>query len=164
MLIHTVVLYKIATNAFSMCIHMQYIYACCLWFLWSSLYLYQCVAGHQNVINLQTPDRKGEVTDITLGYDSLDMWMDNPTFFGCLVMQSTNFSSELAQYCGGTTKTRNCVRKMQVLRMALKTTSHDATSVLLISKDSCAHRLVASGIVLLKASSLWMGKSTSWHR
>lgn len=39
----------------------------------------------QCLISLTTPDRKGELADIVLGYDSLEQWMDNPTFFACLV-------------------------------------------------------------------------------
>lgn len=40
--------------------------------------------------SLRTPDREGRMADIVLGYDTLDEWVSNPTFFGVVVGRYAN--------------------------------------------------------------------------
>jgi aldose 1-epimerase len=37
------------------------------------------------LVSVETPDRSGEIADITHGYDTLDGWFDNPAYFGATV-------------------------------------------------------------------------------
>ena len=37
------------------------------------------------VVSLRVPDRAGALDDIVLGYDSLDEYIENSTYFGCLI-------------------------------------------------------------------------------
>ena len=39
------------------------------------------------ITGVRTPDASGKVDDITLGYNKLEDWMKNPTYFGCAVGQ-----------------------------------------------------------------------------
>jgi len=38
-----------------------------------------------NIISIETPDKDGKLGHITLGYDNLEQWMENPTYFGSTI-------------------------------------------------------------------------------
>ncbi|HYD85748.1 MAG TPA: galactose-1-epimerase, partial [Opitutus sp.] len=40
--------------------------------------------------SLEVPDRNGKLADITLGYDSLDGWLSNTSYFGAVVGRHAN--------------------------------------------------------------------------
>ncbi|HUK31436.1 MAG TPA: aldose epimerase family protein, partial [Candidatus Acidoferrum sp.] len=42
------------------------------------------------VVSLKTPDREGKMADIVLGYDSLDGYLTNPSYFGALIGRYAN--------------------------------------------------------------------------
>ena len=42
------------------------------------------------VVSIRTPDRSGEMTDIVLGYDQPQGYVDDPTFFGALIGRYAN--------------------------------------------------------------------------
>ena len=39
------------------------------------------------ITGIRTPDATGKVDDVTLGYNKLEDWEENPTYFGCAVGQ-----------------------------------------------------------------------------
>lgn len=42
------------------------------------------------VTSIKMPDRTGNLTEITLGYDNVEQYLDNPNFFGCVVGRYAN--------------------------------------------------------------------------
>merc|ERR1719231_329840 len=43
-----------------------------------------------SIISLETPDAAGKTADIVLGYDTLEPWLKNPTFFGSTIGRCGN--------------------------------------------------------------------------
>src|SRR5581483_10776155 len=37
------------------------------------------------VVSLKVPDKQGKLADVVLGYDSLDGYLKNPTYFGAII-------------------------------------------------------------------------------
>ena len=42
------------------------------------------------VASVKTPDRRGQLADVTLGYDSLDGWLKNSSYFGATIGRCAN--------------------------------------------------------------------------
>lgn len=41
-------------------------------------------------VGVETPDRQGRLTDVTLGYDALEQWRTNPAYFGATIGRYAN--------------------------------------------------------------------------
>lgn len=54
------------------------------------------------IISLQAPDKNGSVDDVTLGYDNLAQWEDNPTYFAAAIGRVGNRVSGAKFWLEGT--------------------------------------------------------------
>jgi aldose 1-epimerase len=50
----------------------------------------QAVSHGAALLSVNVPDRQGRTANVILGYDSLDVYEDNPSFFGCIVGRFAN--------------------------------------------------------------------------
>ena len=54
-----------------------------------------------NLVNLLVPDREGNVADVCLGYDNLEAYFDNSSFFGATVGPVANRTADAKFEIGG---------------------------------------------------------------